>query len=107
MFRHVVMIRWTDGATEEQKQAVRDGLTRLPEDIPEIRSYRFGDDAGLTPDNFDIVVVADFDSQYDYLVYRDHPVHQKLIDDHIRPITAARAAVQHEWRTALPPDLPG
>lgn len=107
MFRHVVMLRWTDGATEEQKRVVRDGLTHLPEEIPEIRSYRFGDDAGLAPDNFDLVLVADFDTQDDFLLYRDHPVHRKLVVDHIWPVTAERAAVQHEWRTALPTDLPG
>ena len=106
MFRHVVMIGFTEEATEEQKQALRDGLAALPEKIPEIRTYRIGDDAGLTPDNYDLVVVGDFEDQDGYLTYRDHPVHQDLVKNLLRPITARRAAIQHEWTSALPSDLP-
>ncbi|MGH8991607.1 MAG: Dabb family protein [Acidimicrobiia bacterium] len=107
MFRHVVMVKFRDDATDEQKQALRDGLATMPEQIPEVRAYRFGDDAGLSPGNFDLVVVADFEDSDAFLTYRDHPAHQKLVADLLRPIITERAAVQHEWRTALPTDLPG
>jgi hypothetical protein len=97
MFRHVVMLRWNDTATADERAAVRDGLESLPPQIPEIRGYRVGVDAGLVPEggNFDMVVVADFDDVAGYFVYRDHPVHQDVIARLIRPILAARAAVQH------------
>ena len=107
MFRHVVMVKFSEEATNDQKQALREGLAVLPEQVSEIRAYRFGDDAGLSPDNFDFAIVADFETQDDFLAYRDDPAHQKLIADLLRPIVAQRVAVQHEWRTALPPDLPG
>ena len=107
MFRHMVMFRFAEDATDEQKEAMRAGLRRLPEVIPEIVAYRFGDDAGLRDDNFDFGVTADFDDKASFLVYRDHPDHQKLIADLIAPIITARAGVQFEWVTALPPDLPG
>jgi hypothetical protein len=107
VFRHVVMLRFTEKATEAEKRALRDGLATMPEQIPEVRAYRFGDDAGLNPDNYDFVVVADFEDRDAFLAYRDHPAHQKLVADLLRPIVAHRAAVQHEWRTALPSDLPG
>jgi hypothetical protein len=106
MFRHVVMIAFSEEATEEQKQALRDGLAALPEKIPEIRTYRIGDDAGLGPDNYDLVVVGDFEDQAGFLTYRSHPVHQDLVKNLLRPITARRAAIQHEWAPALPSDLP-
>lgn len=107
MFRHVVMVCFTPEATDEQKEALREGLATMPEQIPEVRAYRFGHDAGLTPDNYDFVVVADFEDSDGFLTYRDHPAHQKLVADLLRPIVARRAAVQHEWRMALPSDLPG
>ena len=107
MFRHVVMFNFKDGTTEEQKEAMRDALRRLPDVIPEIRSYRFGDDLGLRDDNFEFVVTADFDGADDLVVYRDHPDHQKGIAEFIAPIVKARAAVQFEWPAALPTDLPG
>ena len=107
MFRHMVMVRFADDTTEEQKEAMRTALRRLPELISEVRSYRFGDDLGLRDDNFDFGITADFDDKDGFVVYRDHPDHQKVIADLITPIITARAAVQFEWLSALPPDLPG
>ena len=107
MFRHMVMVRFADDTTDEQKEAVRAALLRLPELIPEVRAYRFGDDLGLRDDNFDFGITADFDDRDGFVVYRDHPDHQKVIADLITPIITARAAVQFEWPSALPPDLPG
>lgn len=95
MFRHVVMFRWNDDVDAAHVDATSAALTRLGESLPEIRSYRHGSDAGLTDDNFDYVVVADFASQDDYVVYRDHPDHRTLIDEHIAGRIATRAAVQY------------
>ena len=107
MFRHVVMVRLAEDMTDDQKEALRGGLARMTEVIPEIRSYRFGGDAGLNPDNFDFVVTADFDDADGYLAYRDHPDHQKLVAELLGPFVTKRAAVQFEWPSALPTDLPG
>ena len=97
MFRHVVLLRWNESATPEARRAVVDALEALPAAIPEIRGYRVGVDAGLAPEgNSDLAIVADFDDVAGYLVYRDHPTHQDVIARLIRPIVAARAAVQHE-----------
>ncbi|GGQ24178.1 hypothetical protein GCM10010140_63190 [Streptosporangium pseudovulgare] len=95
MFRHVVLFTWSETATEEQKAAIATELGRLPGIIPEIRAYAIGADAGVNPGNHEFAVVADFDSLDDYLVYRDHPVHQAVIAEHIKPILASRAAVQY------------
>jgi Stress responsive A/B Barrel Domain len=38
----------------------------------------------------------DFDSTDDQTIYRDHPVHQRVITDLIAPIRADRAAVHFE-----------
>jgi hypothetical protein len=107
VFRHVVMVRFTDEMTGDGKAALRAGLARLPDVIPEIRAYRFGDDLGLNEGNFDFVVTADFDAADGYLTYRDHPEHQQLVKERLAPFVAKRAAVQFEWPSALPPDLPG
>ncbi|WP_219472272.1 Dabb family protein [Nonomuraea rhizosphaerae] len=94
MIRHVVMFIWTEEATDEQKAAVVTELRKLPGAIPEISSYTVGADAGINEGNYEFAVVADFDTVDDYLVYRDHPQHQKVIAEHIRPIVASRAALQ-------------
>ena len=107
MFRHVVMVRFTDEMTDDDKAALRAGLARLPDVISGIRTYRFGDDVGINEGNFDFVVTADFDDVQGYLAYRDHPEHQELVKGLLAPLVAKRASVQFEWPAALPPDLPG
>jgi len=42
------------------------------------------------------VVVGDFATPEDYLVYRDHPVHQQMIATQITGRAEQRAAVQFE-----------
>ncbi|MET8046343.1 Dabb family protein [Streptosporangium sp. NPDC005286] len=96
MFRHVVLFTWAQEATDEQRGRVATELGKLPEAITEIRSYTLGTDAGVNPGNHQFAVVADFDSVDDYLVYRDHPLHQAVIAEHIKPIVASRAAIQFE-----------
>ena len=96
MFRHVVVFRFNPDVTHEQKQSIIDELRTLPGIIPELRDYRVGLDAGVNEGNHELAVTADFDHVDSYLVYRDHPQHQRIIVEHIRPATTDRAAVQYE-----------
>ncbi|GLY72523.1 Dabb family protein [Actinoallomurus iriomotensis] len=94
-FRHVVVFRWRDDATAEQRKTVEDRLAELPGLIPELEAYAFGHDAGVNAGNFDFAVVADFADRDAYLAYRDDPRHRAIIDEFINPITAERHAVQY------------
>lgn len=95
-FRHVVMFEWAEGTTTGQQDEVAARLAELPAAIPEIAKYSFGANAGINPGTYDFVVVADFASQDDYLVYRDHLRHREVIERVITPIVASRAAIQYE-----------
>jgi hypothetical protein len=94
-FRHVVLFQWREDATAEQKKTLEDRLNELPGVIPELRAYAIGGDAGVNAGNFDFAIVADFADRDAYLVYRDHPVHRKVIDECVTPIVAERRAVQY------------
>lgn len=96
MFRHTVMFIWNDDVTDAQIDEIAEQLDRNVAVIPEVADYRHGRDAGLADGNFDYAIVADFASADDYAVYRDHPDHQRVIADHIRPRVATRAAVQYD-----------
>jgi len=97
MIRHMVMFRWTPEATREQKERVKDELTRLPALIPQVRAYHIGEDLGLAGEiNFDFAVAADFDDLAGYLAYRENAEHQKIVETFIQPIVGARGAVQYE-----------
>lgn len=92
--RHVVLFRFHEGTPAEAVDALAAGLRELPGQIPEIAAYHLGPDLGLAGDNWDFTVTADFATTADYEVYRDHPEHQRCIAELVKPILAARAAVQ-------------
>ncbi len=92
--RHVATFAFVEGATEEQIAAVASGLGALRDQIPEIGEYHFGPDLGLNDGNQQFAVVADFEDVDGYLAYRDHPAHQAVLAERIRPILASRSAVQ-------------
>jgi hypothetical protein len=97
MIRHVVMMRWTPEATQEQKQRVTAELSRLPALLPVLRAYHMGADLGVNEGNYEWAAVADFDDLEGYLTYRDNPEHRAIIAEFIRPIIAERAALQYEF----------
>lgn len=95
MIRHVVMFRWAEDVDDAHRAAVAAGLDGLVQAIPEIRRYHHGPDLGVNDGTYDYVVVGDFDTLDDYLVYRDHPVHQELIRSLIAGRVTDRAAIQY------------
>ena len=94
MLRHVVMFRWKPGTGVADLAALERALAELPAQVPEIRAYRFGRDAGLVQGNFDFAIVADFADEAAWRRYVDHPAHQKLVAERVRPILQERAAAQ-------------
>ncbi len=97
MLRHIVLFRWNEQATQERRQDALAGLAALPGQVPQVRAFRFGADAGLAEGNFDLAVVADFDDEDGYRAYATHPAHVALVTEVIRPIITERVAVQHPW----------
>lgn len=89
------MFTWKPGTTTADTDNVKRQLDTLPAAIPEIQRYQHGPDAGVNQGNHHYVVVGDFATVEDYLVYRDHPVHKQLIADVLAPLIADRAAVQY------------
>jgi len=96
MFRHVVMFSWNETVDAAYVVTVGQQLDALPDLIPEIGAYLHGPDAGINNGNFDYVLVADFASVEDYLVYRDHPDHQAFIANYLAGRLHSRSAVQYQ-----------
>lgn len=95
MLRHVVMFSWNETVDAGHVQAVAHQLNELTALIPEIVTYQHGPDAGVNAGNFDYVVVGDFATVEDFLVYRDHPDHQAFIANYIAGRLHSRSAVQY------------
>ena len=96
MYRHVALFRFKPDATAEQRATVLDVLRTLPAQIPEIKDFRVGPNAGDDEGNAEFAVVADFENAGDYAIYQRHPAHQAVLSEHIRPILASRTAAQYE-----------
>jgi hypothetical protein len=94
MFRHVVLIRLRADATDDQRRAILDGLRGLPAQIPEIRAYEVGADAGLREGNPGIGVVALFDDAGGWQAYLQHPAHVAVVRGAIEPVSTERISIQ-------------
>jgi Predicted NAD/FAD-binding protein len=93
--RHIVnwKMNGRDAAERaEQARGLRDRLLALAPVIDEIRSIQVGvNDAGPS-DNFDAVLIADFDDEAALGRYQVHPEHQKVVA-YVRAVTAGRSCV--------------
>ena len=92
--RHVVVFRFREGTTADQRATIVAELRKLPAVIPEIASYTVGEDAGLVEGTWDFAVIADFASEADYLSYRENPDHRAVIARHIQPVVDERGSAQ-------------
>ena len=94
MIRHIVS--WKLRAEDEAGRAAATAeitrqLTALVPLIPEILTLTVGGNVNPAAD-FDVVLVADYESLETLAVYQDHPEHQKAAAV-VRELVSARAAV--------------
>ncbi len=80
MLRHVAMFKWKDGVTDEQKAAARDSLAALKGTVPSVVEYTVGFDIERNPNNWDMVLVADFEDVAGLESYFAHPVMNQASD---------------------------
>jgi hypothetical protein len=95
MIRHVVMFTWSEEADAERRTTAVAALRRLREDVGGMTSLVVADDAHLSDGNADTVLIADFPDVDAYRRYAADPVHQAVLDEHVRPWLASRTAVQY------------
>ena len=96
MIRHIVLMKWKENTPDQAVQAVSDAFARLPQLIPEIRSYQFGPDLGIYPGNADYLLVADFDNQEDFKIYASNQDHIALMKSVSMPIMESFQSAQFE-----------
>jgi hypothetical protein len=74
MIRHVAMFKWKDGVTDDQKVAARDALAALKEQVPSVVAYSVGFNVRPNPNNWHMVLVADFEDLEGLEAYFADPV---------------------------------
>jgi quinol monooxygenase YgiN len=98
MLRHVAMFRWQDGVSDDQKRAARDALAALKQEVPSVVEYTVGFDIRRNPNNWDMVLVADFEDVAGLESYFAHPV-MNAASDLVASVTQKQitARVQFEF----------
>ena len=95
MIRHVVVFTWSPDADADRRAATVAALRDLRKQVGGMTSLVVADDAGLTDGNADTVLIAEFPDAEAFYRYAQDPVHLAVIAEHVRPILAARSAVQY------------
>ncbi|GAA0936485.1 Dabb family protein [Actinocorallia libanotica] len=96
MMRHIVLLQWTETATDQQKREAETAFHNLPARIPEILDFFGGSDRGLTGGAHDFAAVFTFADVEGWRAYQDHEAHKALVADHLKPILAGRAVIQFD-----------
>lgn len=96
--RHVVTWKLAaeDAAVRaEQAAEVARRLNALEGVVPQLRAISAGANAAYPDTNWDVTLVADFDSVADIDAYQVHPAHEEAAG-YIRSVVASRVAVDFE-----------
>jgi hypothetical protein len=95
MITHVVLFKFNQGTSDQDIQTLLEGLGELPQQIEEIREFRFGRDVIHSERSCDLGLVSSFDDLDALQRYQTHPLHQQLLV-HIKAICDSIAAVDFE-----------
>jgi hypothetical protein len=68
------MFKWKEGISDEQKVAARDSLANLKGTVPSVVEYTVGFDIERNPNNWDMVLVADFEDVPGLEAYFANPI---------------------------------
>ena len=98
MIRHVVswkLLAEDAAGKAESAGTIAAALRSLPPVVPEILSLEVGANVAYPGSNWDVVLIADYESLVALEAYQVHPEHQRVVDI-IRPLVASRSAVDFE-----------
>jgi len=97
MIGHVVTFTFTEQAPVGHASTVWAALKALPQTVPSLKRIEGGPDAGIVDSgNAQLAIVAYFDDAAGWHAYQEHPDHQRVAKELIRPLLASRSAVQFE-----------
>lgn len=100
MIKHVVCWKLYENAEGKDKiqnaREITKRLLALKEKIPRIKSIEAGINSEKTQsDNYDVVLIARFNSFEDLDIYQKHPDHQDFVK-FVTPLTSDKIAVDFE-----------
>ena len=99
MIRHICMFKFLDfaeGRTKAENIAITKGmLDKLPKTIPYIiSSHTYVGDECQKEDNYDLILISDFESLDTLEKYKVHPAHV-AVGNFMRPVRISRVCIDY------------
>ena len=94
--KHTVLFSFKDNVDETQVQQAITELNRLPELIPEVRSWEIAEDAGKRGASLRFALLATFDDMTAVERYLKHPEHGKVV---ARALPLLHQLAEHDYAT--------
>lgn len=79
MIRHIVLFRFNDSASAEDRAALIDALKGLKEKIGFVKELEVGQDVGGKANSYDIALNSVFETFDDVEKYAIHPDHVEVV----------------------------
>lgn len=97
MLNHIVLMEFKKDAPADCAQQVIAALKALPDAIPEIERLEVGIDVVGDPRAMDMGLVVRLSDQEALQRYIDHPAHQQIVKEIIRPHLERAVVVDFEF----------
>jgi len=98
MVKHIVMWKFRDDVSPEQKEKLRSELpadfAALVDKVPSLKAVKFIS-YPLSSSTHDMALMTEHDDAEGLAAYSAHPEHQALANAKVRPFTTERAALDY------------
>jgi hypothetical protein len=94
MFRHIVLVKFKDTLTAEDRASYQRAVEDVAAATPSARYFACGLNVGSGPNHHDFGAVMDFDDEPAFRAYLASPAHQNYVLNFGRPMVERLAAIQ-------------
>jgi len=91
MIKHILLFRFTDESTDEQRQSLLDELATFPARFPAMRSWTMGENRSSRDDRFSHGFVVEFETEEQLVEYLATEAHERFVRERFKPIIQERA----------------
>lgn len=96
MIEHIVLIRWTEGASQEAKDSAMTELRSLKDKIPGIVGLTSGVNFSERAKGYTHGLIFRFKDRAALEAYVPHPEHQRVVQNFLNPIRSDTLVFDYE-----------
>jgi heme-degrading monooxygenase HmoA len=93
VFRQIRMNRWRADVPAQDVRAAVAALATMLDQIPDVRAWHQAESVSAD-DDFDYVVIVDFDDEQAHQRYMQHPEHVRVVTNLVRPLLASTVRIR-------------